>query len=130
MAPWVEPAPGDEDGVADPPVVAAAAEARRRGLAAWQIDEAELARYASSVARARDHAGLGRGRAAAPALGARAGSARWDERPRRARSTLSAAVSLVLRLTGRDADPARSREHALLSVLAERASAGEHGDAR
>ena len=36
------------------------------------------------------------------------------------RAMLSAAISLVLRLTGRDGDPARSREHALLSVLAER----------
>jgi hypothetical protein len=36
-----------------------------------------------------------------------------------ARTTLSAAVSLVLRLMGRDGDPGKSRDHALLSVLAE-----------
>jgi hypothetical protein len=42
---------------------------------------------------------------------------------------LSAAVSLVLRLLGRDADPARSREHVLLSVLAERRLlAGQNAD--
>lgn len=40
--------------------------------------------------------------------------------PERARASLSAAVSLVLRLLGRDPDPARSREHVLLSLLAER----------
>ena len=33
---------------------------------------------------------------------------------------LAAAISLVLRLLGRDPDPAKSREHVLLSVLAER----------
>ncbi|MDP3273748.1 MAG: DUF853 family protein [Deltaproteobacteria bacterium] len=44
----------------------------------------------------------------------------WDADPEAARDSLAAAVSLVLRLVGRDADPARSREHVLLSVLAER----------
>ncbi len=47
-------------------------------------------------------------------------SARWDTDPESARDALSAAVSLVLRLLGRDPDPAKSREHVLLSVLAER----------
>jgi hypothetical protein len=37
-----------------------------------------------------------------------------------AREALSAAVSMVLRLLDRDPDPARSREHVLLSTLAER----------
>ena len=36
-----------------------------------------------------------------------------------ARATLSAAISLVLRLVGREAEPGRSKEHAFLSVLAE-----------
>src|SRR5439155_26484898 len=47
-------------------------------------------------------------------------SDRWDRDPESARAALSAAVSLVLRLLGRDPDPAKSREHVLLSVLAER----------
>jgi hypothetical protein len=47
-------------------------------------------------------------------------SARWDQDPESARAALSAAVSLLLRLQGRDPDPARSREHVLLSVLAAR----------
>ncbi|MEY2935927.1 MAG: hypothetical protein RL033_6676, partial [Pseudomonadota bacterium] len=44
----------------------------------------------------------------------------WDRDPDAARAAISAAISLVLRLLGKDADPARSREHVLLSVLAER----------
>jgi hypothetical protein len=47
-------------------------------------------------------------------------STRWQSDPEAARDALSAAVSLVLRLLGRDPDPAKSREHVLLSVLAER----------
>jgi hypothetical protein len=47
-------------------------------------------------------------------------SAQWDTDVEAARQSLSAAVSLVLRLLGRDPDPARSRDHVLLSVLAER----------
>jgi hypothetical protein len=47
-------------------------------------------------------------------------SPRWDSDPEAARDALSAAVSLVLRLLGRECDPAKSREHVLLSVLAER----------
>lgn len=56
-------------------------------------------------------------------------SPRWDSDPESARDALSAAVSLVLRLLGRDPDPARSKEHVLLSVLAERRLvAGGHAD--
>ncbi len=47
-------------------------------------------------------------------------SSLWDSDEESARDSLASAVSLVLRLLGRDADPARSREHVLLSVLAER----------
>lgn len=47
-------------------------------------------------------------------------STHWDTDPEASRASLSAAVSLVLRLLGRDPDPAKSRDHVLLSVLAER----------
>jgi len=47
-------------------------------------------------------------------------STSWDTDPEAGRAALSAAISLVLRLLGKDPDPARSREHVLLSILAER----------
>jgi hypothetical protein len=47
-------------------------------------------------------------------------SAAWDTDPEASRAAVSAAISLVLRLLGKDPDPAKSREHVLLSVLAER----------
>jgi hypothetical protein len=56
-------------------------------------------------------------------------SERWKADPESARAALSAGVSLLLRLLGRDPDPAKSKEHVLLSVLAERRlAAGEHAD--
>ena len=47
-------------------------------------------------------------------------SATWEADPEAGRAALSAAISLVLRLLGRDPNPAKSREHVLLAVLAER----------
>lgn len=47
-------------------------------------------------------------------------SPQWDTDPDAASASLSAAVSLVLRLVGRNPDPAKSREHVLLSILARR----------
>jgi hypothetical protein len=47
-------------------------------------------------------------------------SALWDSDVESAQANLSAAISLVLRLLGRDPDPAKSRDHVFLSVLAER----------
>ena len=44
----------------------------------------------------------------------------WTSDPEGPRASLSAAVSLVLRLLDRDPDPVKSREHVLLSLLAER----------
>ncbi|MBL8679405.1 MAG: ATP-binding protein [Myxococcales bacterium] len=56
----------------------------------------------------------------------------WDGAPSDievARNALASAVSLVLRLLGRDADPASSREHVLLCVFAERRlRAGQSAD--
>ena len=42
MAPWVEAARGDDDGVADAELVDAAASKRKTELTKWSIGEAEL----------------------------------------------------------------------------------------
>ncbi|MBI4818836.1 MAG: DUF853 family protein [Deltaproteobacteria bacterium] len=120
MKPWVEAARGDEDGVADLPLVAAATERRKSELAKWSIAEPELTDLLnSSHIRILTPGGdAGEPIHLLSALERR--SARWDDHLDGARDTLSAAVSLLLRLVGRDPDPGQSREHALLSVLAER----------
>ena len=78
----------------------------------------------------RDYTRGNRRRIVTRALGARATLvALGHGYPESARNALSAAVSLVLRLLGRDPDPAKSREHVLLSVLAERRlAAGQNAD--
>jgi hypothetical protein len=119
LAPWIEPAAGDADGVADEPLVMAAAEKRKAELRAAGIDEPELADY---VARTHIRVVTPGSDAGEPlhllsALERR--SPRWDHDLEAARATLSAAVSMVLRLVGRQADPGKSREHALLCTLAE-----------
>jgi hypothetical protein len=44
----------------------------------------------------------------------------WQTDVEAARESLSASLSLLLRLIGRDPDPTRSRDHVVLSILAER----------
>ena len=99
---------------------AAIALARQTSLESWGIDEAALADFDRSI----DVRVITPGSAAGEALHVLSSlerrSPRWDTDIDLARASLSAAISLVLRLVGRDADPARSREHVLLSVLAER----------
>ena len=110
IAPWTSP---DE-----PPEQAA--QLRKALLESWGISEAEVRRFAEStdVRVLTPGATAGEPLHVLSALERR--SSRWDTDPEAARDALGAAVSLVLRLLGRDPDPARSREHVLLSVLAER----------
>ena len=119
MAPWVEAAQDDEDGVADDVDVDRAIEARRKGLTAGGIGEAELARFAETTLVRVLTPGSDAGEPVHLLSALECRSHRWDTDVQGARTTLSAAVSLVLRLLGRDGDPGKSRDHALLSVLAE-----------
>ncbi len=120
LAPWVEAPPGDEDGIADPPLVEAAAEARRHGLACFGLGEPELRDFDERTDVRVLTPGADAGELLHLLSSLERRSSRWDTDVDGARTSLGAAVSLVLRLIGRDADPGRSREHALLSVLAER----------
>jgi DNA helicase HerA-like ATPase len=124
VAPWLDDSgddpgddPGDESGL---DAAAALASRKREDLSAWDIGDEELRRFhdTTSVRVLTPGATSGEPLHLLSALERR--SARWDSDPESARDALSAAVSLVLRLVGRDPDPARSKEHVLLSVLAER----------
>ena len=96
------------------------AERRRSALADWQIGEAELAAHAAGISVRVLTPGGTAGEPLHMLSSLERRSARWDSDPEAARNALTAAVSLVLRLLGREPDPAKSREHVLLSVLAER----------
>jgi DNA helicase HerA-like ATPase len=108
---------------------AALAESHAKGLSAWDLTEHAVAEYArrSEVRVITPGSSAGELLHVLSSLERR--STRWDQDPESARAALSAAVSLLLRLLGRDPDPAKSREHVLLSVLAaRRLAAGEGAD--
>jgi len=93
---------------------------RRAALAEWQIGEPELAAYCRGTAVRVLTPGGSAGEPLHMLSSLERRSPRWDTDAEAARNALTAAVSLVLRLLGREPDPAKSREHVLLSVLAER----------
>ena len=120
LVPWASAmlTPNDERSPAD--VAAALAAERRRTLEAWGIGEAELGRFHRTTDIRVITPGSTAGEPIHVLSSLERRSPRWDTDPESARASLSAAISLVLRLLGRDPDPARSKEHVLLSVLAER----------
>jgi hypothetical protein len=114
IEPWVESHPQSGVGAAE------LAEERRKGHELWKISETDLGAFAGSTRLRVLTPGSNAGEPLQVLSSLERRSSRWDTDPDAARATLSAAVSLLLRLLGRDPDPARSREHVLLSVLAER----------
>jgi hypothetical protein len=120
MIPWAASTALPDD-LRDPAAIAAAlARLRQQSLEAWGIGEPELRDFHKGTEIRVITPGSTAGEPLHVLSSLEERSARWDTDLETARSSLSAAVSLVLRLIGRDPDPARSREHVLLSVLAER----------
>jgi hypothetical protein len=120
LEPWLEI---ERDGLSAEQIATRAselAEQRRSALAEWQIGEPELAAYAAATRVRVLTPGGTAGEPLHMLSSLERRSPRWDSDPEAARNALTAAVSLVLRLLGREPDPAKSREHVLLSVLAER----------
>ena len=119
MAPWVE-APANATAEQRLGVAAARVEARKKSLGEWGISPRGVQKFDQKIAVRVITPGSSAGELLHVLSSLERRSPRWDDDPESARSTLSAAISLVLRLVGREADPAKSREHVLLSVLAER----------
>ncbi|MET0795445.1 MAG: helicase HerA-like domain-containing protein [Polyangiaceae bacterium] len=120
LVPWVEgcAAPGNDRSPAE--VSNALNAERRTGLEGWGIAEPELKAFAAKTQVRVITPGSHAGESLHLLSSLERRSDRWDQDPDTARAALSAAISLVLRLLGRDPDPAKSREHVLLSLLAER----------
>ena len=117
LVPWVEGATQDEDTAA---YAARLAAERREGLASYGIGEQELVDFAANTHVRVITPGADAGELLHVLSSLERRSARWDTDRDGARAALSAAISLVLRLLGRDPDPAKSREHVLLALLAEK----------
>jgi hypothetical protein len=117
FAPWLDPSTV-RDGTVEARC-AALASARSEGLDRWTITAPTLAGFLPSVSLRVLTPGSTAGEAVHILSSLERRSPRWDTDVASARNALSAAVSLVLRLVRRDPDPASSREHVLLSLLAE-----------
>lgn len=91
-----------------------------RPQATWGIREPELERFRAQTAIRLITPGSSAGEPLHVLSSLERPASNWANDPEAARASLSAAVSLVLRLLDRDPDPAKSREHVLLSLLAER----------
>lgn len=118
--PWIEPNAAGGEPSSPLEIARKLAEGRRAALETWGIGQTELASFAASTDVRVLTPGVAAGELLHVLSPLERRSERWDTDPDSARQALSAAVSLVLRLLGRDSDPARSREHVLLSVLGER----------
>ena len=124
LGPWLE-----REGARDPHELAELIEARRQALLAHGIAEPELRDlvHGSQVRVITPGSSAGEPLHILSSLERR--SPLWDSDVECARATLSVSVSLLLRLLGRDPDPAKSKEHVLLCVLAERRlRAGHNAD--
>lgn len=124
LLPWIEGCiqPGDTRSVEA--VVQAVAAERQQGLSAWGITEQQLRAYNDQIELRVITPGATSGELLHMFSSLERRSERWASDPEAARCSLSAAVSLVLRLVGREPDPAKNRDHVLLMVLAERRLAG------
>jgi len=118
--PWIDGCiqPGDTRSVEE--IVHAVAAERQQGLTAWGITEQQLQAYNDKIALRVITPGATSGELLHMFSSLERCSERWASDPEAARCSLSAAVSLVLRLVGREPDPAKNRDHVLLMVLAER----------
>jgi len=120
LVPWLEQSASPSDLRTPDELAEAFAAERKRGLEGWSLGEPELASYCASTDMRVITPGSSAGEMLHVLSSLERRSERWDSDPESARASLSAAISLLLRLLGRDSDPARSKEHVLLSVLAER----------
>ncbi len=120
VRPWAEASRSASETRTLDEVTAALAEERMASLLGWGIDEPALRAFHDKTDVRVITPGSTAGESLHLLSSLERRSARWDTDLETARATLSAAISLVLRLLGRDPDPAKSREHVLLSVLAER----------
>jgi len=119
VAPWIERM-GHESPTEHAERVSRLTTERAESLAAWSIGDDELGDYAASTHVRIITPGSDAGELLHVLSSLERRSSRWDTDVEGARAALSAAISLLLRLVGRDPDPARSKDHVFLSLLAER----------
>ena len=120
FAPWVDADGARRAGRTADDVAAETATRWREGLARWGLGEADVAALRASTAFRVITPGTSAAEPLHVLSSLEAPSALWDVDDEAARESLAAALSLLLRMIDHEADPAKSREHVLLALLAER----------
>jgi hypothetical protein len=92
---------------------------RREALAAWDVLEHDAKTFRDKVALRVITPGSTAGEPLDILSSLESAAATWQRDPESARASLSAGISLVLRLLDLDPDPAKSRAHVMLSLFAE-----------
>ncbi|WP_437747800.1 helicase HerA-like domain-containing protein [Sorangium sp. So ce1504] len=118
--PWIDPSAAARDGRSTADVAEGLAARWRDGLASSGLGSGDVAALRARMAPRLLTPGTTAGEPVHVLSALETPSPLWDEDEEAAREALSASLSLLLRLVGRDPDPARSREHVLLAHLAER----------
>lgn len=131
FAPWVDEGTMRARGATREAVAAEMASFWREKLADWNLGPQDIREFREGSAVRVLTPGTQAGEPVNILSSLELPSSLWQEDPEMARETLSASISLLLRLCGRDADPTQSREHVALSILAERRlRAGRRADVR
>lgn len=127
FAPWVDEDSALREGLTREQRAEQLATQWRNGLAQWNLGEPDAASLRQSIAPRILTPGAEITEPVHVLSALERRDPLWDTDPQAAREALSSALSLLLRLLQREADPARSREHVVLSLLAERRlSSGQH----
>jgi DNA helicase HerA-like ATPase len=120
FAPWVDPDAARREGKSAAEVADALAHTWKQGLAAWGLGEADVRALREGTKLRIITPGTSAGEGLHVLSPLEHKSELWEIDEEAAREALSAAISLLLRMVKRDADPTRGREHVLLAHLSER----------
>jgi hypothetical protein len=120
FAPWIDEAAAARAQTTPDGAAVAIAEQWRTWLASFGLGAADVAALGAAVAPRLLTPGTQAGEPLHVLSALEHASPLWATDEEAAREALSAAISLLLRLVGRDPDPTKSRDHVVLSVFAER----------
>ncbi len=120
FAPWVDLDAARRDGKSVEQASTEIAQRWRDGLAGWGLGPADVRALREGIDLRIITPGTTAGEPLHVLSPLEQGSELWEIDEEAARDALSAAISLLLRMVNREADPTRGHEHVLLSHLAER----------
>ena len=120
FAPWIDEPAARLAGITPQQAATDAASDWKQKLADWRLGPADVAQLHQKVAPRVLTPGSTAGEPLHVLSPLEQTSRLWKTDLESARESLGASISLLLRLIGRDPDPVKSRDHVVLSVLAER----------